>query len=95
MILPSRLSWKKSLLLTCQILGLLINTLAADEKYPILNRHNLTIPVQMQLYQKQKTFSQFFAEFLKYRLNLRYFEKKDDPHNICISEITDSEKLVT
>ena len=49
----------------------------------------------MQLYQKQKTFSQFFAEFLKYRLNLRYFEKKDDPHSICISEITDYEKLVT
>ena len=34
--LPRKLSWKKSLLLTCKILGLLVNTLAADEKYPVL-----------------------------------------------------------
>ena len=63
--LSSQLSWKKSLLLTCQILGLLVNTLAADEKYPVLNRDNLTIPIQMELSQKQKTFSDFFAAFLK------------------------------
>ena len=63
--LPSQLSWKKSLLLTCQILGLLVNTLAADERYPVLNRDNLTIPIEMQLSQKQKTFSQSFAWFLK------------------------------
>ena len=57
--LPRKLSWKKSLLLTCQILGLLVNTLAADEKYPVLNTDNLTIPIQMQLSQKDKTSSQF------------------------------------
>ena len=88
--LPRKLSWKKSLLLTCQILGLLVNTLAADEKYPVLNRDNLTIPIQMQLSQKQKTFSQLFAAFLKYRLNFGHFQTKDDPHSFCISEITDS-----
>ena len=74
--LPSQLSWKTSLLLTCQILGLLVNTLAADERYPVLNRHSLTIPIQMQLSQKSKNFSQFFSEFLKSRINLKYFEKK-------------------
>ena len=47
--LPSQLSWKKSLLLTWEIFGLLVNTLAADEKYPVLNRNNLTTPIQMQL----------------------------------------------
>ena len=47
--LPSQLSWKTSLLLTCQIFWLLVNTLAADGKYPVLNRDNLTIPTQMQL----------------------------------------------
>ena len=41
------LSWKKSLLLTCQILGLLVKTLAADEKYPLLKRDYLTIPVEI------------------------------------------------
>ena len=53
------------LLLTHQIFWLLVNTLAADEKYPVLNRDNLMIPIQMQLSQKQKTFSQFLAPFLK------------------------------
>ena len=73
--LPSQLSWKTSLLLTCQILGLLVNTLAADEKYPVLNRDNLTIPIQKQLSRKQKTFSQFFVAFLKSTINFKYFEK--------------------
>ena len=85
---------KKSLLLTCQILGLLVNTLATDEKYPVLNRDNLTIPIQMQLSQKQKTFSQFFAAFLKSTLNFKHFESKDDPHRFCIFEVTDSENVV-
>ena len=35
--LPSQLSWKNSLLLTCQILGLLVNILAGDEKCPVPN----------------------------------------------------------
>ena len=74
--LKSQLSRKKSLLLTCQIFGLLVNILAADEKYPVLNRENLTIPIQMQLSQKQKIFSQFFAAFLEARLNFEHYEKK-------------------
>ena len=61
--LKRKLSWKKSLVLTCQILGLFVNTLATDEKYPILHRDNLTIPIQMQLSQKQKTFSEFLLHF--------------------------------
>ena len=61
--LPSQLSWKKSLLLTCQILGLLVNILAADEKYPVLNRDNLTIPIEMQLSRKQKLFLNFLLHF--------------------------------
>ena len=67
---------RKSLLLTCQILGLLPNTLAADEKYPVLNRDNLTIPIQMQLSQKQKTFSEFLCPFFKSIRNFKYFQKK-------------------
>ena len=60
---PGELSWKKSLSLTCQILGLLVNTLPADEKYLVLIRYNLTIPIQMQLSQKQKTLARFFLDF--------------------------------
>ena len=55
-LLPRQLSWKKSLLLSFQILGLLVNTLAADDKYPVLNRDNLTIPILMQISQKEKNF---------------------------------------
>ena len=58
------------------MLGLLVNSLAADEKYPVLNRDNLTIPIQMQLSQKQKTFSKFFTEFLKSSFNFKYSDKK-------------------
>ena len=47
------------------MLGLPVNTLATDENYPVLNRDNLTIGIEMILSQKQKYFSVFFAAFLK------------------------------
>ena len=88
------MSWKKYLSLTGQILGLIVNKFDADDKYPVLNRDNLTIPLKMQFYKKQKTFSQFQAAFSKSTLNFKHFEKEDDPHSFCISEITDSENVV-
>ena len=71
-----------------------VNTLVTDEKYPVLNRENLTIPIQMQLSQKQITFSQFYAAFWKSGLNFECFEKKDDPDSFCISKIRDAENVV-
>ena len=76
LITVKSIEMEKSLLLTCQILRLLVNTLAAEEKCPVLNRENLTIPIQMQLSLNQKTFAQFFVAFLKSILNFNYFEKK-------------------
>ena len=92
--LSRQLSWRKSLFLTSKILALLLNTLSANEKYPGLNRDNLTIPIQMQLSQKQKSFAHFFAAFFKSAMNFKYFEKKDDRHRFCISEIADSKNVV-
>ena len=92
--LPWKLSWKKSLLLRCQILGLFVNILPADGKYPVLTREKLTIPIHMILSRKQKTFSEFFAAFLKSRLNFEYFQKKDDPNTFFNFESTDSENVV-
>ena len=92
--LPSQLSWKRSLLLTSKTLGLLVKTFAADEKYPVHNRDNLTIPIPIQLSQKQKNFPEFFAAFLKSTLNSKHFEQKDDPHTFFIFEVTDSENVV-
>ena len=64
-----------------QIVRLLVNALAADEKHYMLNRDNLTQRIQMQLSQKQKTFSEFFFAFLKSILNFKHLPKKDDPHS--------------
>ena len=80
--------------MTCQILGLLVNPLAADEKKPLLYRDKRAIPIQMQLSQKQKKFSEFFAAFLKSSLTFKDFEKKYDPHTFFIIEVTDFENVV-
>ena len=53
-----------------------MNILAADEKYPVLNRDNLTTSIQMQLSQNQKNFSDVFTTFLKSSLNFQHFETK-------------------
>ena len=80
--------------MTCQILGLLVNTLPADEKYTALNGDNLTILIQMPLSHKKITFSQFFAPFMKSGLNFEHFDKNDEPHRFCNFEITDCENVV-
>ena len=81
-LLPSQLSWKKSLLLRRKILGLLFNT---NKKYPVLNKDNLTIPIQIQLSQTERPFSQFF---------FKVFEYKHHHHRFCLIKVTDSEKIV-
>ena len=83
--LPSQVSWKKSLFLICKILDWL---LTPDHRYSIISRDNVTIPIQIQLSRKQKKFSQFFAAFLKSRLNFKYFGEKDDAHIFCTSDMT-------
>ena len=63
---------EKSLCLTCQIFGMLVNTLAADEKYPVLNRENLTGPIQKQLYQKKKLFLNFTISSWIFEIYLKF-----------------------
>ena len=62
-------------------LRLFVNTLTVDEKHYLLNRDNLTQPIQIQVSQKQKRFSQFFFAFLKAILNFKHLRKNDDPHS--------------
>ena len=64
-----------------KLVRLFLNTLTADDKHYLLNRDNLTQPIQMQLSQKQKTFSEFFFAFLKSTLNFKHLPNKDDPHS--------------
>ena len=81
------MSLKTGLLLTWQILGLLFNTLAADKKYPVLNRDNMTIPIQMQLSQKQKTFSNFLLHLLNLDEILNILTKKVTLMHFAISKL--------
>ena len=64
------------MIMLCKILRLFVNALTDDDKYSILYRDNLMPEIQILLSQKQKTFSQFFAAFLKFILNLDIFKKK-------------------
>ena len=80
------------MLVLCKILRLLVNTLIDDDKYSLLYRDDLAQPIQILLSQKQKTFSVFFSVFLKSTLNFAHFQKKDDPHSRCSSQVTVSEK---
>ena len=47
---------------------------------------------QMHLFKKKNNFSQTFSPLFKFALNFEHLQKKDDPHSLCISEITDHEK---
>ena len=58
-----QLSWIKSVLVICKILGLFVNTLTGDDKYSLLTMDNLTQQIEMQLSKKQKALSQFFSTF--------------------------------
>ena len=53
-----------------------VKTLTADEKYSLLNRDNLMQPIQMQLSQKQKTFSEFLSAILISRVNFKICKKR-------------------
>ena len=58
-----------------------VTTLTVDEKHYLLNRDNLREPIQIQLYQQQKTFTDFIFAFLKSILNVKHLPKKDDPRS--------------
>ena len=80
-------------LVLCEILGVFVHTLAVNGKYPVPDCENLELPIQMQLSEKHKTFSRVFVPFLEATSNLKQFEKNDDRHSYCITEITDREEL--
>ena len=42
-----------------------VNTFIADDKHYLLNTENLADRIQMQISEKQKTFSEFSFAFLK------------------------------
>ena len=78
-----------------KILTLFANTLIVDEKHYLLNTDNLTEPIQMQLYQKQKSFPEFFFAFSKSILNFNHSPKKMTLIDIALTEIPAPKSMVS
>ena len=83
---------QKSLLEKWKFISRFLNTLTADDKYPLINREYWKQLIHMRLSQKQNIFSESFSAFLEFPLNSEHFQKKDDPHGLCISVFTDHER---
>ena len=71
-----KLIWIMCPIVLGEILGMFVNTLTADGKYSVQGCEKLQLPIQMQLYEKRKTFSQFFVSFLESTSKFKHFEKK-------------------
>ena len=54
------------------VLGVYIDTLTANAKYPVQVCENLQLPIELQLSQKRKSFSEIFAPFLKPTSNFKH-----------------------
>ena len=63
-----------------------------DDKYSRRNMLKFTQKLEAPLSQKEKTFSGFFLAFLKCKLNLEHFAKKDEYPSLVISKFIDSER---
>ena len=68
-----KLIWNMSPLLLGEMLRMFVNTLAIDLMYPVQGCENLQLPIQMQLSEKRKTFSEFFVPFLESTSNFKRF----------------------
>ena len=64
------------MLVLWKILTLFVNTLTDVHKYSLLYRDNLTQPIQILIFQKQKIFSELYSALLKPTLNFAHFQKK-------------------
>ena len=64
-----------------ELLAVFVNRLTANRKYPVQDWENFPLPIQMQLSQKRKSFSEFFVPFLESTSNFKHFEKNDHFHS--------------
>ena len=63
------------------MLRVFFNTWTVDDRHYLLNRDKLTQPIEAQLSQKLKAFSEFLFASLKSMSNFKHLRKKDDPHS--------------
>ena len=83
---------QKSLLNTWKFFRPFLNALTAHDKYSLNSKDKWMQKIEMLLSQKKKNFLNFFCVF-RICIKFRTSSNKDDPDSLCISEITDHEKL--
>ena len=59
-----------------EVLGLFVNILTDDNKYPVEDCENLPLSIQMQLSEIQKNFSDFFLHFWNLHQMLNILKEK-------------------
>ena len=91
-LIENKLSQKTSLRVRSEILGLFLDTLAADHTYSRHNWAKFQQEIQTILSQKWKTHSGIFIAFFQSTQNFAHLEKKDQFHSLSIREVIDSKK---
>ena len=97
-LLPARvitvkvIELQKLLLDTWKFFRPFLNTLTANDKYSLNSKDKWMQRIQILLSQKQNIFFGSFFIVFRICIKFRTFSKKDDPHSLCISEITDRER---
>ena len=59
---------------------------------PLIGKTSECKKFQIHLSVKKKYFSQFISPFFEFALNFEHFQKKDNRHSLCITEIIDHER---
>ena len=83
---------QKSLLDMWKFFRPFFNTVTASDKYSLISRDRWIQTSHIHLSQKQNIFSAFFLCVFRICTKFPTFSKKDDPHSLGISEITDNER---
>ena len=64
-----------------EVLVVFVKRLTGDGENPVHDSENLQLPIQMQLYEQRKGFSEFYFPFLEFTSNFKHFKDKDDCHS--------------
>ena len=77
------------------MIGFFVNTWTVDSKYPVTDCENLWFPIQIQLFEKEKTFSEFLIPFMESPSNFQHFQKNKIVIANVFPKLTTVQGLVT
>ena len=88
------LIWNMSPLVFSEMLGVLVNRLTADGKYPVQDIENLQLPIQMQLSENQKLCLKFLFHFWNLHQILNILKKRMIAIPTCFRKLQNVKDLV-